>query len=298
MNTAAASAPPRVSIVTIFLDAERFLAEAIDSVLAQDSGDFELILVDDGSMPPCSELARGYAEKHAPRIRYLDHAGHVNRGMSASRNAGIAAARGEFIAFIDADDVWQPNKLREQVAIMDAHPRLGMVCGAVRYWRSWQPGGGDDSIVPTGHAQDRELEPPQASLALYPLGSAAGPCPSDMLLRRDLVGQLGGFEEHFTGARQMYEDQAFLAKLYLAAPVYFSSRVWLAYRQHADSCVAEVKRQGRYAEVRGYFLEWFERYLDARPAVNPRVRAALRRALRRHRHPRLHQIARRLGLAA
>jgi glycosyltransferase involved in cell wall biosynthesis len=281
---------PRVSVITIFLNAERYLAEAIESVLAQDFPDFELILVDDGSAEPCSALARVYAERY-PNVTYLEHPGHRNRGMSASRNLGMSVARGEFIAFIDADDVWAPSKLREQIAIMDANPKLGMVCGTVRYWYSWS--GGEDVLIPTGHVQNRGVPSPEASLALYPLGTAAAPCPSDLLLRRDVVAALGGFEEHFTGPRQMYEDQGFLAKLYLAAPVFFSDRVWLSYRQHAESCVAEVTRDGRYDEVRLYFLNWLERYLANLPHADPRVRRALRRALWPYRHPTIHKAAQR-----
>ena len=281
---------PRVSVITIFLNADRFLSEAIESVLAQEFRDFELILVDDGSEEPCSAIARGYADRDAPRVRYLEHEGHLNRGMSASRNLGISASHGEFIAFIDADDVWSPNKLREQVAMMDAHPDLGMICGAVRYWRSWD--GKTDVIVPTGHAQNRVIQPPEASLELYPLGKADAPCPSDLLLRRSVVAALGGFEEVFTGPRQMYEDQAFLAKLYLAAPVFFSDKVWLSYRLHADSCVAEAKRHGHYLEVRRYFLSWLERYLAGLPAVDARVKPAVRRAWRSS-HPFVHAVTQR-----
>lgn len=278
---------PRVSVITSFLNAERFLDEAIRSVLSQSFDDLELVLVDDGSTDRSSAIARGYADCKDGRVRYVEHEGHANRGTSASRNLGLQRARGEFVAFIDADDVWARDKLAEQVAIMDAHPQLAMVCGAVRYWGSWA--GGEDAIVPTGHSVNRIVPPPEASLALYPLGTAAAPCPSDLLLRHSVMEELGGFEEHFTGPRQLYEDQVFLTKLYLAAPVYFSDRVWLDYRQHDDSCVAVWKRQGRYHEVRSYFLEWLERYLKAAPPnIRHEVGPALRRALRRYRHPLLH----------
>jgi hypothetical protein len=87
----------------------------------------------------------------------------------------------------------------------------------------------------------------------------------------------------------MYEDQAFLAKLYLAAPVWFSSKTWLHYRQHPDSCVADVIRQGRYHEVRRYFLEWFERYIAGAEKVDARVREAVERALWQYKHPTFHK---------
>jgi hypothetical protein len=110
-------------------------------------------------------------------------------------------------------------------------------------------------------------------------------------MRREVVTSLGGFEEHFTGPRQLYEDQGFLAKLYLASPVYFSDRVWLNYRRHADSCMAEVTHQGRYHEVRLYFLNWLEAYLKTMPQLpNRSVFAALSRALWPYRHPRIHAV--------
>jgi glycosyltransferase involved in cell wall biosynthesis len=243
-------------------------------------------LVDDGSSDGSTSIALGYAQRFSHSVRYIEHECHANRGMSASRNLGIRYARGSFIAFIDADDMWEPTKLSEQVAIMEAHPNLGMVCGAVRYWGSWA--GKGDQILLTGPRQDEVIPPPVASIATYPLGLAFAPCPSDLLLRHEVVESIGGFEEHFTGARQMYEDQAFLAKLYLKAPVYFSSNVWLNYRQHPDSCVAIVKRSGRYHEVRRYFLIWFAEYLRTRPGrCNAPVERCLRRALWKVRYPRL-----------
>jgi len=281
------SAPVRVSVITIFMNAERFLAEAINSVLAQDFVDFELILVDDGSTDGSTRIARAYAERHVPRFRYLEHPGHANRGMSASRNLGLEAARGELVAFIDADDVWRPYKLSEQVAIMDAHPELGMVCGAVRYWRSWA--GGEDVVISTGHVQNEVVPSPRAAVELYPLGTAPAPCPSDLLMRRHTVMSLGGFEEHFTGPRQLYEDQGFLAKLYLAAPVYFSDRLWLDYRLHSGSCVASVTEGGHYYQVRSYFLNWLEGYVAELPAQHPVIKA-LRRAQRPYRHPWRHRL--------
>ena len=279
---------PLVSVITIFFNAERFLDEAICSVLDQTYKNFELILVDDGSTDGGPAIARRYAGSHQ-NVRCVGHPSGANRGMSASRNKGLNEATGALVAFIDADDIWLPQKLAEQVAIMLAHPRVAMLCGCVRYWRSWQ--GGIDVDIPTGHVQDRLVEPPDASLALYPLGENAAPCPSDMMLRREAVAAVGGFEEHFTGPRQMYEDQGFLAKLYLAYPVYFASRVWLLYRQHEESCVSSVMASGRYREVRTYFLAWFEQYcLRLSPSPGD-VTVAVRRALWRCRHPRTSAIA-------
>ena len=91
MTTGAAAV--RVSIVTPFLNAGPFIAEAIDSVLAQSFRDWELLLVDDGSSDGSTAIAHAFAAAHPERIRYLCHDGRVNKGASASRNLGTAAAR-------------------------------------------------------------------------------------------------------------------------------------------------------------------------------------------------------------
>src|SRR5262245_11303167 len=108
-----------VSAIIIFLNEERFLAEAVESVFAQDFRDWELLLVDDGSTDGSAGLATGFARNHPDRVRYLRHADRGNHGMSASRNLGLSHARGQFVGFLDADDVWVPNKLSEQVAVFE-----------------------------------------------------------------------------------------------------------------------------------------------------------------------------------
>ena len=121
------AAPPLVSVVVIFLNAERFLRDAVASVFAQTYDRWELLLVDDGSTDAGGKIAERFALEHPDQVRYLDHPGHENRGMSASRNLGIRAARGDFIAFLDADDVWLPGKLTEQLALAAVYPDAGMI---------------------------------------------------------------------------------------------------------------------------------------------------------------------------
>ena len=272
-------------MITAFLDGEAFLAEAIESVIAQTFNNWELLLVDDGSGPSATAIAKSYEAQYPGQIRYLQHPEHANRGATVSRNLGTRHARGEFIAVLDADDIWLPSKLANHVALLDSHPEVGLVCGAAIYWRSWSDD--RDEIMPTGHRHDVSIYPPDAALALHPLGKATAPCPSDFVLRANLVRRLGGFEEQFTGDNQLFEDQAFLSKIYLSAPVYFSSAPLLKYRLHPESCVARVTKAGKYHQVRLYFLEWFEKYLMTTGKVDPRVSSSLRRALRYYRHPRI-----------
>jgi glycosyltransferase involved in cell wall biosynthesis len=283
--------PPRVSVIAIFFNAEAYLGEAIRSVLAQDYQHFELLLVDDGSTDASAAIAQNHVDSE--RVRVLHHPAHANRGATASRNLGIQEAKGELIAFIDADDRWRPHKLREQVELLDALPQVDAVCGAVNFWSSHA--GGTDRIVPTGHAFNRAIAAPEALLNVYPLGKADPPCPSDLMLRRTILDEIGGFEEDFVGHLQLYEDQAFLAKLFLAGTIWFSDRVWLDYRLHPASCTSRVNAAGLQPEARRYCLEWFEDYLaGTRYRHDPAIRWALMRALRPYRHPRLTQAGRKV----
>lgn len=272
---------PRVSVITICFNGEAFLVEAIESVIGQTFDDWEFLLVDDGSTDASTTIAKDYAARYPGKIQYFEHPGHVNRGMSATRNLGISHARGEYLAFIDADDIWLPSKLADQVALLDTHVDVGMVCGTAVYWSSWS--GGEDKIVPSGHMQDCVLTPPESTLNLYPLGHGCSPCPSDLLLRTTVVKDVGGFEVHFSG---LYEDQAFLAKLYLKTPIYIASDIWLKYRRHEKSCMA-LTVAGRYHDVRQYFLLWLERYVATMPELDDRVVPAIHRALRRYRQPQI-----------
>ncbi len=118
MNTAGIR--PRVSVIVPVYNSERFIHASLASVFDQTYRDYELIVVDDGS----TDGIRAAVTALGTSVRYIDQA---NAGPAAARNAGISAARGEFISFLDADDLWLPQKLAVQVAAMDARPDLGLL---------------------------------------------------------------------------------------------------------------------------------------------------------------------------
>ena len=279
---------PLVSVIIIFLDGERFIEEAIESVLAQTYKSWELLLVDDGSSDASTGIAQRYAAQHPNRIRWLEHPGHENRGMSATRNLGIAHARGAYVALLDADDVWLPCKLEYQVALLEAHPEAGLLCGASQYWYGWTGRPADarrDRTIPVGAPQDTLSRPPALLTLLHPLGRGGAPCVSSLLIRRRVIEAVKGFEESFRGIYQFYEDQAFLTKVYLETPVFVSSRWCDRYRQHDASCVVQVTAAGQRDVVREHFLRWFAEYLLAKGEQDRQVWSALNRALRPYRRP-------------
>ena len=236
---------PLVSVIIIFLNEERFLEEAIGSVFAQSYSRWELLLVDDGSWDGSMAIARRFANQYHGKVRYLEHEGHRNQGMSASRNLGLRHATGEYIAFLDADDVWLPHKLERQLAVMESQPEAEMVYGAPQLWYSWTKRQEDSQrdclqaiTVPPG-----TLVRPHALLTLFLSRRAITPAPSDVLLRRRIVVQVGGFEESFRG---MYEDQVFFAKVACASPIFVSGECWSKHRQHANSFCSISKGNGEY----------------------------------------------------
>jgi glycosyltransferase involved in cell wall biosynthesis len=118
-----------VSVIIPAYNAAAYVAEAIDSVLAQDYPLVEVIVVNDGSKDNTLDILKGYGES----IRIIDQA---NAGPPRARNAGLAAVRGEFVAFLDADDIWLPTKLSAQVAHLQAHRE---VCTVFTRWHVWPP---------------------------------------------------------------------------------------------------------------------------------------------------------------
>jgi glycosyltransferase involved in cell wall biosynthesis len=271
---------PLVSIVVPFLNEERFIGEAVTSVFAQTYPAWELFLVDDGSTDKSTDYARRCAELYPDRVRYLDHTGHENRGLPASRNLALTRAKGDYVALLDADDVWLPYKLDEQVDIMKRHPSVALVSGRSRYWNSWTADPADlerDYELALGVPVDVVVNAPEMALLYYPLGKAPTPPPSDLLLSRSVLERIGGFEESFRAEYTMYEDQALLAKVHLEWPVYVADRLWDWYRMHPDSCISAVARSGRHEEIRRYFFEWLDHYLADRGITDGRVRRAIER---------------------
>jgi glycosyltransferase involved in cell wall biosynthesis len=281
----------QVSVIMPFLNMETFLTEAIESVRAQTFAGWELLLCDDGSTDGSTATARQYAARFPEEIRYLEHPGHRNRGASAARNLGLHAARGELIALLDADDVWLPNKLEEQVPILQAHPEAAMLYGDTQLWFSWTGHADDrarDYVPPHGLEPNRLYHPPTLIVPYFLRREVLTPCTCSVLLRRDAALRVGGFEASF---RSIYTDQAFYAKLCLVSSVYVAEGCWARYRQHKDSAYQTVKRTGRRYEARRVFLKWLEEYLAQEGKENEEIRRELRAELRSDRLPILWRLA-------
>lgn len=112
---------PRVSVVIPAYNSMTYLPETVESVLQQTFTDFEVLIVDDGSADAIEQWAATIADS---RVRFVRQS---NQGVSVARNLGITQAQGEYIAFLDADDLWECSKLEKQVRYMENHPTIGLV---------------------------------------------------------------------------------------------------------------------------------------------------------------------------
>jgi glycosyltransferase involved in cell wall biosynthesis len=249
---------PLVSIIMIFLNEEKFIDDAIRSIVAQSYSNWELLMVDDGSTDSSTGIARRYALEHPQRVHYLEHPSHENRGMSASRNLAIRYCRGKYISFLDADDTWLPRKLEQQLAIIETQPEAAMVCGRAQFWHSWtgKPEDSGRDFLQELEVQLDALITPPSLFVLFLKNEWASVC--DILMRRRVVEAVGGYDDSFRG---MYEDQVFNAKVCLEFSVFVSSESWYRYRQHSEACTILSNRAGQYPQKRREFLNWLEAYL-------------------------------------
>lgn len=120
---------PLVSVIMPAYNARPYIAEAMQSVLSQDYPNIELIVVDDGSVDGSAECAKMFGD----RVKVIRQA---NAGVAAARNKGLDEAKGELIAFLDADDVWLPGKISAQVEYLRQHPETAVVYGTFLRWHA------------------------------------------------------------------------------------------------------------------------------------------------------------------
>jgi len=275
---------PLVSCIIIFLNGEKFIEEAIESIFSQTYPNWELLLVDDGSTDNSTVIALEYAQKYPEKVHYLEHENHQNRGMSASRNRGIDHAQGEYITFLDADDVWLSHKLEQQVAILESQPEAAMVYGWVKNWHSWTGNSEDsqrDYFYELGVSPNTLIQPPQLLINILN-GHYQEPVPSNVIIRQDVFEKVGRFEESF---RAWAEDKVFFAKVQLSLPIFVSDQHWIKYRQHPDSCCYLVSKN-KHPIPGGFkfFIAWLEQYLVDQDMKNTEIWQVLQRTKSRSRH--------------
>jgi glycosyltransferase involved in cell wall biosynthesis len=212
---------PLVSAIVPVYNGERFLAQALDSALAQTMSDFEVVVIDDGSTDASAAIADRYATQHPDVVRVIHQ---HNLGLCHARNAALTAACGRYFALLDSDDVWLPHHLANCVAVLERDSEIALVHAdieridvdghslgvAPRYWRS----AGSDAFV-----------------ALY-LRQEHVCCPT-VVFRRRALESVGAFDPQFN--RLGCEDRDLWLRIAAVARIHFLDDVHARYRLHGSN---------------------------------------------------------------
>lgn len=212
--------PPMVSVIIAAYNAEKYVGQAIDSVLAQSYPSVEVIVVDDGSTDRTAAIVKGYGA----RVRYLHQ---ENAERSAARNHGMRQARGAYLNFLDADDLLAPEKLAEQVAFLEEHPEYEVAYSRVGYFSESD----GSSSIPRRKSPSGEIA---AELLYGNFITVHSP-----LIRREAAERTSGFDPE----NNRFEDWDFLLRLALSGARFgFQDRLHARVRLHPENTIGdEVK---------------------------------------------------------
>jgi glycosyltransferase involved in cell wall biosynthesis len=276
------SAAPSVSVIIPAYNVTPYIGETLDGVFAQTFTDFEVVIVNDGS-PDTEEFERAI-QPYRERIHYLKQ---ENGGASAARNTGLHAARGELIAFLDADDLWSPNYLAEQLKFMRDY-ECDLACADAMIFGVSADAGRTymDSLMPAAPAQGRVtfLELVNADRSLITSG---------VLARRELILEVGLFDEALRNAQDL---DLWLRLARHGARLAYHRQVLLRYRSRLNSLSGDAINS-HHRELRVF--DKIEQSYDFTPAERAEVAAVIRnrRALLEYELGKLHLLPGDFGLA-
>lgn len=220
---------PKVTVVIPAYNAMTYLPETLDSVLKQTFTDFEVLIVNDGST---DSIKSWLTTVNDDRIRLISQA---NQGLPGARNTGITEAQGEYIAFIDADDLWEPTKLEKQVQCLDAKPEVGLVYA----WTLLIDRHGNS----TGTVTAAQVEGNIWEKLL--LGDVVG-SGSATMVRRSCFDRVGLFDPDLTSI----EDCDMWVRIAAHYPFAVIKEVLIFYRQHSNSMSKDYDRMAQNSRLK------------------------------------------------
>jgi glycosyltransferase involved in cell wall biosynthesis len=266
---------PLISVVTPAFNCEAYLPRCINSVRLQTLGEWELLVVDDGSSDRTFEVARS-ATMNDRRIRALRHPDGGNHGVSAARNLALGAARGTYVAFLDADDSWFPKLLERQIEVLSRESRLTLSYA--------QASCVDAADAPLCHPDWPHLRwvighAPAAGLVEHAFGgflsTAVGiPVVTTAAPRRSVL-DIGGFVEDL---QYQVEDAVLLARLCRVGAVHFTEEILARYRVHPENFTATLTPLTSVDSVWELYLQ----LAVGRDTLEPELAATMLRCIDRY----------------
>lgn len=239
---------PRVSAIVPCYNTAKYLPAALGSVIAQTYGDWEIVLVDDGSTDNTPAIAAEYKQRLGDKLQYVHQ---ENRGLPAARNTAIRSARGEFLAILDADDIWLPERLARGVALMDADPEVALLHARVVFMDAE----GRPMLYPS---QDRRRLRGQIARQIY-TREIHLPCPT-VLIRASVLHSVGLFDESMRAT----EDRDLWFRIASRHKVAYLDDLLAGYRISAGSMSSDLNRMrsAQQAFARKHYragqVSWFD----------------------------------------
>jgi glycosyltransferase involved in cell wall biosynthesis len=233
---------PKVSVIMPMFNAEKYVGQAIDSILQQSYRNFELIIVNDCPTDRTMDIVKGYQDE---RIKIINN--EKNQGISYSRNVALANSKGKYIAIMDNDDISLPDRLAVQVEFMESHQHIGIVAGGARII---------DEMGKVLREPARVLNNPQFIKAIFLFRNLYQN--SEVMLRRDLIERHKiRYQEGWLGM----EDYRFWIECSKVIPMSGIKDTVLLYRERSDSEGTRIRkdreqqRKEKYAELQRFSLE-------------------------------------------
>ncbi len=241
---------PKVSVIVPAYNVAAFIEGAIECVLAQSFRDFELLIVDDGSPDDTVARCRRYDD---PRIRVVSQ---KNRGLAGARNSGIREARGEYLAFLDADDLWRCDKLEKHVAHLERCPDVGVSYSVSQFMDE------DGTLLPMYQSPKLDNVGPGDVLCRNPVGNGSAP-----VIRRQVFDAIASLDDRYGAPEPVFFDPDFRqsediecwVRIAATTPWRFAglAEPLTLYRLNAGGLSASVDRQlasweAFYAKASGY----------------------------------------------
>lgn len=234
---------PLISVIMSVYNEEKYIKEALESILKQTLGDFEIILIDDKSTDNTVSIIRGIEDE---RIHLVEN--EINQGITVNLNKALCMAQGKYIARMDGDDISKPERFKVQVDYLNAHPEIMLIsCNTTTF--------GEQELISDIHGTPEELK---CRMLLRPVLAHPG-----FMLRRELFEQYGfSYDEHFRSA----QDYDFAARVTRKHRIYVVPEVLLMYRAHKGqiSQTPSLKQFGYADEIRARLLSELGIELEAK----------------------------------
>ena len=246
---------------------EDYVAASIESVLGRDYGNLELLVVDDGSSDRTPQIAQSYGS----RVRLIEQ---ENGGAAAARNLGLKTARGEYISFLDSDDIWHPEKLSSQFAYIDSHPEVGLVFSG---WQEWLPDDSGEWSIPEGFLQNRTRSTPDPDASGWIYSKLLLDCAMHtitVLIRKSVVEEVGYMKADLVNG----EDYDYWLRVSRLCEIHKLQDVVALYRIRPGSLVRQVhERNYEYEVLENALRTWGRKAPDGSGVSGTKLRQRIAR---------------------